>query len=478
MKKYIAAIGIFLFFLFAMVVLGVVSASASQMQIYVNGKEVHPAARPQVINQHVFIPVSFVKDQMGMRVAWDGKLRCVTIRNNNKKIVLTVNSKIAKVDGTAKKLDEAPVMLQGRTYLPFRIVGELTGTEAGWLKETDSLVFNSPVHIVIKGTPVTAKVYRTNKGYFVTAKDIAAATGYKMKQKSASLLFIKGTDVRTLHPVNGKGGFATVDNQWVIPLAFVDELVKGSGSWNADKSIYRVDKPNLNSRSISPSGPNKPAPSNMIKPVVHNPSTSQDSILTETNDEPAPSPLLPAVPLSGKEKVTIVVDAGHGGKDTGAIGVNDTREKDFTLAVVLKLADDLKKEPKFNVILTRDGDTYPTLTDRVKIANDAPADLFISVHANSGPPSANGTETYYYADQSKGYADTVHAHLVQVTGFTDRKVKTADFYVIKNTKMPSILVEVGFITNADNNREMMDDSFQQKVADGIYQGIVEYCQDN
>jgi N-acetylmuramoyl-L-alanine amidase len=128
--------------------------------------------------------------------------------------------------------------------------------------------------------------------------------------------------------------------------------------------------------------------------------------------------------------------------------------------------------------MTRESDTYPTLPERVEIANGEKADLFISVHINSGPSSAEGTETYYNTAKSKTYANTVHKYLIQATGFLDRKVRTAGYYVIKNTKMPAILVEIGFISNPSEAQQMASEEFQKRVADALYNGIREFVDQN
>ncbi|MED0674394.1 MULTISPECIES: N-acetylmuramoyl-L-alanine amidase family protein [Aneurinibacillus] len=129
--------------------------------------------------------------------------------------------------------------------------------------------------------------------------------------------------------------------------------------------------------------------------------------------------------------------------------------------------------------MTREGDTFPELPERVKIANGEKADLFISVHINSATSSsAKGTETYYYTAKSKTYANTVHKYLIQATGFSDRKVKKARFQVIRDTKMPAVLVEIGFITNPSEAKQMADEEFQKRVADALYKGIREFVDQN
>lgn len=186
--------------------------------------------------------------------------------------------------------------------------------------------------------------------------------------------------------------------------------------------------------------------------------------------------------------MTIVVDPGHGGKDPGAGGPSGTKEKDNTLATGLKLAD-LLRQGGARVVMTRTGDAPPTgenytqakdLAKRVEIANQINADLYVSIHNDAFTnPEAGGTTTYYslenpVSSQSSKLAHAVQRELVKQIGLQDRKVKTANFYVIKHTKMPSILVELGFISNPTEEKLLRDPEFQRKAALGIYRGILVY----
>ena len=190
-------------------------------------------------------------------------------------------------------------------------------------------------------------------------------------------------------------------------------------------------------------------------------------------------------PLAG---VTIVVDPGHGGPDTGAIGANGTYEKTNNLAIGLDLAG-LLRSAGARVILTRSTDVTPAvgayselsdLQARTKIANDSKADLFISLHNDAfGNPAAAGTTTYYssnspVAAQSKALADNVQSELLKAVALPNRGVKAANFYVIKNTKMPAILVEVGFISNPTEAKLLESPDFQNQAASGIYLGVLKF----
>lgn len=180
----------------------------------------------------------------------------------------------------------------------------------------------------------------------------------------------------------------------------------------------------------------------------------------------------------------ICIDAGHGGFDSGAYNKDlKLRECDITLRVALKLGTILAKQGH-TVIYTRFNDnglgktTSESLANRVNIANKNNADIFISVHCNSAANTqAKGVETYYFQGSTKGkeLAEIVQAELVKATGFINRGIKTANFYVLKYTKMPAILVEIGFISNNDEAKKLADPSVQDKIAQAISQAIDLYA---
>ncbi|NJE02648.1 N-acetylmuramoyl-L-alanine amidase [Thermococcus sp. MV11] len=172
---------------------------------------------------------------------------------------------------------------------------------------------------------------------------------------------------------------------------------------------------------------------------------------------------------------TICVDAGHGGTDPGAVA-NGVEEKDINLAIALKVAK-LLEDDGAKVVLTRDGDYYVSLSDRVSIANSAGCDIFISIHANAASDtSASGFEVYHYYGSTKGnlLATYVDAEMAKVIPLKNRGVKEAGFYVLKYTSMPAILIETGFVTNTYDVSIMTDENYQWRYAYAILYGVQRY----
>lgn len=185
-----------------------------------------------------------------------------------------------------------------------------------------------------------------------------------------------------------------------------------------------------------------------------------------------------------KENLTIVLDAGHGDYDPGSVGPNGTLEKDLTLAITLKLGKVLENKG-IKVIYTRTDDTVfstninKDLIARANVANDNSADLFISIHLNSSDyTDARGTETYYHPVSTKGklLAEKVQAEIAKTVKLPDRGVKTKDFLVLRSSIAPAILVELGYISNKEDEAFLINSDNQNKIANAIANGIITYLQ--
>jgi len=182
---------------------------------------------------------------------------------------------------------------------------------------------------------------------------------------------------------------------------------------------------------------------------------------------------LPAPVASLKGKV-IVLDAGHGGTDPGAQrGI--TNEKDITLSVVKYLSEFLKAQG-IRVHLTRVDDTFISLQDRVDITNRINPDAFVSVHVNAMESSneISGLETYFQTVQSKELASDIHKNLLDTLKVPDRNIRKAKFFVINRTEVPSVLAEIGFISNQDEREKLISPDYQKQVAEGLAKGIILY----
>ena len=229
-------------------------------------------------------------------------------------------------------------------------------------------------------------------------------------------------------------------------------------------------------------------------------------------------------PVVNKKLPLIVVDAGHGGSDLGAKGYRGIQEKNVNLAIALRLKDILTSRYKYRVILTRGDDTFIPLPGRGKIANDNNADVFVSVHANAAPRrAAHGIETYYlgqgHSEEAKATAARENGKLVKsvkddetqeilasmisttkinkssrlagniqnqlyqsmrkkYSGVKNLGVKEGPFFVLHDTNMASVLVEVGFVTNPREESRLKQSSYLDRLASSIAKGVSKFVQDS
>ncbi len=244
----------------------------------------------------------------------------------------------------------------------------------------------------------------------------------------------------------------------------------------------------------------------------------------DPHEVPQRSTSLASQPMMPRAKgyTTIVIDPGHGGKDPGARGVRKTEEKDITLKVGLQLRELLSKQSGVRVLMTRDRDVFIELEDRAKFANSSEADLFVSIHVNSHPSRAvKGIEIYHFGEAKDQRALEVAAREngtpISNTGVgweylvadllttkkideslelawnakeamvswmngqyvvNDHGVKTAPFYVLRFTSMPSILAEIAYISNPDEEDLLRKPAFARDIAQSLYHGIVSFLANN
>jgi N-acetylmuramoyl-L-alanine amidase len=252
----------------------------------------------------------------------------------------------------------------------------------------------------------------------------------------------------------------------------------------------------------------------------------------EREAAPATAPTLPpAVNRAGSYSLarqlglgarTIVIDAGHGGHDPGSIGRGGLQEKDVVLDVALRLEKRVRRELGAEVIMTRASDVFIPLEERTAIANSRGADLFLSIHANaSRAQGARGSEVYFlsheasdedsrrlamaegaliggggvseaggsnvalilwdmaqaeHLEESSALATRLQEELADVTGSEGRGIKQAPFRVLVGAAMPAVLVEVGFISNAEEEKLLTSDEYQARVVSALVRGLARYQQ--
>jgi N-acetylmuramoyl-L-alanine amidase len=210
-----------------------------------------------------------------------------------------------------------------------------------------------------------------------------------------------------------------------------------------------------------------PNPSSASIPVPTAPRTNP---LPPQNNDPNP-----IIPRATNGRPVVIIDPGHGGPDPGAIGIGGLQEKGIVLDIGQKVATILEQQG-IQAIITRSDDRDLDLEPRVQLAERTNATVFVSIHANAislSRPDVNGLETYYY-QSGLNLARTIHQSVLEGTGVQDRGVRSARFYVLRKTSMPSVLVEVGFVTGRDDAAKLGDGNYRNQMANAIARGILRY----
>ncbi|ELK39649.1 hypothetical protein BAG01nite_46070 [Brevibacillus agri] len=516
------------------------SATEEAVNLMIGGQAVTPDVPPVIKSGRTLVPVRVIAEGLGADVAWNEAKRTAVITRGTTQLSLTLDSRTALLNGKQVKLDTPPVISQQRMLLPLRFVGESLGITVGWDNSSRTVIANETPQVTLNGrAPEKAiKLYQVSDTMYVSADAVAEQVGQKgfvwnrpergmtidsqlvlpIEQvedelggsitwnKKKNLLEIERLNRLTgvtkdgdrVHiemklPVQANSFVLTGPHRIVLDLpqtALADDLVEElkkneeNGSIGESEERKQAASSGEEDEQSAASEPKEEPLIASLRYSQYSASPETVRVVIELNQKSEYNLAYTKdgieVKLTPKPKKTgylIVVDAGHGGKDPGALGVAGNHEKDYTLAVANKVVALLKQYPEFQVVPVRTTDVFYELSERVAIANELEADLFLSIHANSFPkPTTGGTETFYYNANSKTFAQLVHKHLQGATQFPDRGVKASGFYVIKNTKMPAVLTETGFLSNPQENALLTSPAFQDKIAKALVAAIREYYQ--
>ncbi|MBP1999605.1 N-acetylmuramoyl-L-alanine amidase [Paenibacillus shirakamiensis] len=494
MKKLVFGL---LLVLFLWAIPGHMEAAGSGTHINLDGQEVKLTQDTQVqtVQDTIMVPLRVIVEQLGYDVNWDSKTSSVTIEQAGNTLKLTVNKKSATVNGQKVTLRTAPLLKGNTTYVPLRFVSEQTGVKVVWDESSKTAFLTSVTQTGESGGKGTTTNSGNTSGGDTEGNVVippvaggngsgtSTGTGTSVSSKLASIGGISFSDNRLVIAVDGKTtpktSILTNPNRIVVDIPntkFSDLFLASQALDIAGQGILPViGYPDLSQVRFSLFN-SSPSTVRIVLDLNYSKNfeltnAGDGLIVVDLNKD---SSTTPVVPPGGNGKKLVVLDAGHGGKDSGAISITGRYEKNFNLAVILKVADLLKKQSDIDFVLTRSDDSFPSLQDRAKIANDLHADVFISVHGNSGSPAATGSETYYTRSDSAPLANIMHKYLTKATGLPDRRVNSKSLHVTRETKMPAVLLEVGYLSNKRDEGLMYDDAFQQRVAEGIVAGIKEY----
>ncbi|CAM3896519.1 N-acetylmuramoyl-L-alanine amidase family protein [Cohnella lubricantis] len=495
------------------------SAETVTPKLILDGKVLNPAQPPELIGQYTMVPIRTASENLGYNVDFDNDKKMVTVTGGSNVITMVVNQGNASVNGDTTALQAPPVIKSGTTLVPLRFVGEALGVQVYWDNISKSAFMYSASSA---GGSSSGSDSQTPSGP-VSGAD--SNTGSNSGSSS-------GSNEAPSASAPPEGGLIGV----VPPEDNLEGGVTDSSNGVPDSALAQVHSVSFENNSVVlkySDGSLQPAVTVLTGPdriVVDLPGADFAADFMPTLEANADGSLkkIGEIAVTGHEaltkirysmysdnprtirivldlsqrwgysitndaltgelrigmqqptllnngKYTVVLDAGHGGSDPGAPSITGKWEKDFTLSVILKLQAILVQDSRLNVVLTRSGDTYPTLADRYNLANSLNANLFLSVHGNSNTNrSIAGTEVYYTRADSLDFAKVVQQYAVPAGGLRDRGIRQQSLAVTRETMMPAVLYEAGYLSNADDEKILYTDSFQNNVAQGLATAILKY----
>lgn len=464
-------------FVFLLTVPKPVAADAANAHIFLDGEPLSLTSDVQVVNQKgtVMIPIRIVSENLGFNVKWNKAEQSVTVENADTLVKMTLNQHQAEINGAVVELAIPPMLDKQTTYVPLRFVSEQMGLDVKWDNQAKAVYLISP--------DTGAETVPVSDAGTGTAQPPAGGS-----QAGVTLTGMTFADNRLMLETEGKIAPSVfrmnAPERIVIDLPqtnFSERFMAEHGFSDSKRSgeLIVTDNPDVAKVRYAMFSDNPSTLRIVIDLTTAKNYTviNDDSgfIIIDLNAAEDSGGTLPALPPVGDGKKTVVIDPGHGGTDPGVTSVSGVKESDFNLAVALKVSALLEEEKDIHLVMSRSDDSYPTLKERAQLANNVKADIFVSIHGNgSTASSANGTETLYTRDESKLLASVMHKHLMQATGLRDRGVKYQNILVTRETKMPAVLLEIGFMTNQGDEAQLLREDFQNRVAQGIVEGIKEY----
>ena len=384
------------------------------------------------------------------------------------------------------KTDFSPYIKEGRTFVPIREITEKLGADVKWNGKDKS------IKITLNGDVINMQIDNSK----VTVND-----------KKIEL-------DRTQAPQLALYSKPRKETKTMVPLRFISETFGYNVDWNNDKVRAEISTEKTNSiveDNKNKDKNNKKKTKNSKNSKVNSKSIFDDNFFQSNVEKKETKNIKNQINKGNEDKIfeeadldlkekknrvikdkieingklNIVIDPGHGGKDSGAIAVDGyTYEKDLSLLVAENLMEKLNENSEINARITRTRDEYIKLLDRASVSNDNNADLFLSIHFNSSDnSSAKGIEVLYASEKNIAIKDTVQKHfanclqkaLIRETGAVDRGIKnTPAIIVLNKTKNVSALVELGFLSNESDLENIKDPDYIDKLARGIYNGIEDY----
>lgn len=445
-------------------------ASAEVVKLTLNGDPLSGDVPAMIQGGRTLVPVRLVGEALQAQVLWVQQTGQVILTKGEDVIVLTLDSATAIVNGVYTPLpDGVPAQVVAydgadRTMIPLRFVSETLGAQVEWDQATYTAHLTAELTETAPETPEEEP--ETPAQEPEVPADAARITGMSWSDGTLTI----ATDQAPNCKVTDLGDRVAID--------FLDTVLSEDFTGCTASDTYLSDV-----RWAQHGADFYPGSDHTVRFVLDlaTGATAAGNLTITTTltgvsvTTHGASETTPTVSINPQD-YTIVIDPGHGGDRPGAC-YEGIMEKDIDLAVSLKLVSILQNQG-FQVIMTRSTDVEIGLYERADLANAAGADVFVSLHSNAAEnrPDYQGIYTYYHPSSNRGarLAQAIQTPLCQITGGIDRGIKDADFVVLRETDMCAVLVEMGFMTNHEELMNLTDDGYQQLLAQGIAQGIVDY----
>jgi N-acetylmuramoyl-L-alanine amidase len=443
------------------------------------------------------IPLDQVVQAVGGGLAVSGDPRGISVKltYEGREVVLYDGKSLASVGGDLRLLSSPALFEGGRWLVPVdtlpRVLGPLLGTRVDWRAASRVLVIGE-----VAAPKIDVKTFVSGDLVRVVL-EASEAVPFRVLQEEGRVTVTIPRDL--------------------VSVAFQQQrltggIVDGVQFLGGRENVFAVS---LGRRFQRMTASEQAAPARLVMEF-------QAAPLTVASPPPGDVPgagFRPAAPADRGGIRTVVIDPGHGGAEVGAQGPGGTLEKDVTLAIGRKVRSALANNLGLQAFLTRDKDHEVALDDRTAFANNYKADLFVSIHANaSAARGARGSEVYFlsyqasdeesrrlaqseggaivpgtafggtsdlalilwdmaqaeHLEESSALATRINEELAEVTGSQGRGIKQAPFRVLVGAGMPAVLVEIAFISNADEEKLLTSDAYQSKVAAALVKGIARY----
>lgn len=444
----------------------------SPISLFINNSRIETMIMPPIqLGDRVLVPAREVFEPMGATVEWRAEEAKVYVYDTTSLLVLEVNKPEAFVNGQIQLLDMPPKIINNKLLIPIRFISEQLGYNVMWQGEQRVVLIDKP-------EPTPVEILPTE------LDTLPVEPTQETQQPIQSPLEPVATWESTLTGI----GYLQQDNTLILekPFGLLAEHITITDLYRERRVIINL---NGNYADVFTQGILIDTTGRIRNVVLNTNEQGNTQLIIDTSlisavniYEQDEKIYIQFVKPNEKYQQIVVLDPGHGGSDPGARSASGIAEKELNLRYALDAYALLLQHPDIKVYITRETDFKPTLQERAIWANEIGAHLFISIHNNSiNNVAINGTETYYFSNEadtrSQDFAKMIQAGIVQNFAMTDRKAKAGNaFYVLKNTTMPAVLLEIGFMSSEQDMAKLTQPDFSPRLARIIEEAVKTYFQ--